>query len=444
MAGPEYREWLVNEVANWERDGVITPEQSRTIVGRYPAQTAGGKSWGMIIFSCLGAVIVGLGIILLLAYNWEAIPKYAKLAIIIGSLAAIQTGGIKLVVGSERFRALGEGICLLGTMVFGAGIWLVAQIYHIDEHFPNAFLIWGLGALAMALAMPSIPQAILATVLLTVWSGAERMEFDTPVWITPVVLLVLVGTLAWRLRSRLLLAVLLPAILFAYGFSMPTGGDHDWVIFSTYLSIASLYLALSYITRGATSFPGAAPVFWWYGGVMFIFSLFLLSFPSMAREVLVWHHREANWRHYTYGLIPLAASLAAWAVAAWLYVSGRISRQLGDAGFEIFLIPLTVILGVVDMLVVHRVAGWIVAGPFNLVFIGIVASMMARGCREGLMKQTVIGSVLLVCLIVARYFDLFESQLVRGVVFVVTGGLLIAEGILYSRAKRQKAEGGLQ
>ena len=39
---------------------------------------------------------------------------------------------------------------MLGTLFFGAGIWLVAQIYHIDEHFPNGFLIWGLGALALA------------------------------------------------------------------------------------------------------------------------------------------------------------------------------------------------------------------------------------------------------------------------------------------------------
>lgn len=40
-------------------------------------------------------------------------------------------------------------------MLFGAGIWLVAQIYHIEEHYPNGFLIWGLGAMALAWALPS-------------------------------------------------------------------------------------------------------------------------------------------------------------------------------------------------------------------------------------------------------------------------------------------------
>jgi len=443
MARLECREWLEGEVREWERDGVISADQTKAILARYPGDAA-GRPWGMIIFSCLGAVIVGLGIILLLAYNWDAIPNLVKLAIILGSLAVVHAIGIKLVVGAGRYRALGEGISLLGSMLFGAGIFLVAQIYNIDEHFPNAFLIWGLGVLAMAMVMPSIPQAILATVLLTIWSGSERLGFDSPVWVTPVLLLGLIGPLAWRSRSHLLLGVLIPAFFLAYGFSMPTGGNHDWVMFSTFLSLAALCLAVSFLTRSMGSFPGSGPVFWWYGGVIFIGVLYLLCFPSLAREFLVWHHVQTTWMHYLYGLIPLTLALLAWGGVAYLHVSGKLVRNTGDAGFEVFLIPLTVILGVVDMLVVHRVADWVIAGPFNLVFIGLVASMMARGCKEGLIKQTVLGSGMLVLLVVARYFDLFESQLVRGLVFVVTGGVLLVEGFLYARAKKQKVEGGAQ
>jgi uncharacterized membrane protein len=55
----------------------------------------------------------------------------------------------------ERTGLIG-GLHLLGTMMFGAGIWLIAQIYHIDEHYPNALLIWSLGALGLAWALPSL------------------------------------------------------------------------------------------------------------------------------------------------------------------------------------------------------------------------------------------------------------------------------------------------
>jgi hypothetical protein len=44
--------------------------------------------------------------------------------------------------------------------------------------------------------------------------------------------------------------------------------------------------------------------------------------------------------------------------------------------------------------------------------------------------------LLLVALISARYFDLFESLAIRGLIFLLVGGLLFAEGILFRRARR--------
>ena len=79
---------------------------------------------------------------------------------------AISAGGILAGQREGWRRQLSEALCVLGTMAFGAGIWLVAQVYNIDEQFPAGFLIWGLGALAMAWAIQSVPQAIIATILL--------------------------------------------------------------------------------------------------------------------------------------------------------------------------------------------------------------------------------------------------------------------------------------
>ncbi|MEI6150604.1 MAG: DUF2157 domain-containing protein [bacterium] len=145
----DQREWLRGEVPSWERDGLISGEQSQAILARYPAPPAGGLPWGMIIFSCLGAVIVGLGLILLLAYNWDAISKYGKLTLVFGTLAAVHVVGLRLCLGRERFRPLGEGICLLGTMLFGAGIWLVAQIYLFESQLTRGLIFVVMGALLL-------------------------------------------------------------------------------------------------------------------------------------------------------------------------------------------------------------------------------------------------------------------------------------------------------
>ena len=437
MMKNEMYEWVRGEIRAWQSDGVISREQAETLQARYPAEQ-NGRSWGMIIFSCLGAVIVGLGVILLLAYNWDAIPKFAKLALILGGVAAAHVTGLFLRFGQARYRALGDGISMLGSMLFGAGIWLVAQIYHIDEHFPNAFLIWGLGALAMALIMPSIPQAILAAVLLAVWGGSERLAFDSPVWVAPACIVLILGTLAWRCRSRILLAVLIPAFLFSYGFTLPVGGDSEWLLVSTFLSISAGLIAASRLAAYPGNFPGAAKVFGFYGWVIFWVMLYLMSFPKLAHDLFYWHDHTILWTHFTFGLIPLSLALVLWLGLAYLEKTGKVRREEGDPGWEVYLVPLTVILGVVDLISSQAVAGWVIAGPFNLVFVGMVAAMMTRGCSEGLIKPTVIGSVLLVLLVVARYFDLFESQLVRGLVFLAIGAVLLVEGFLYTRTRKQK------
>lgn len=443
MSKPVKWEWLQQEVRGWEQDGLVSHDQARAILARYTPESS-GVSWGVILFSCLGAVIVGLGIILLLAYNWDQIPKYAKLGIVMGSVLAAHAVGLRLFARNDRWQSLGEGICLLGTMLFGAGIWLVAQIYHMDEHFPNAFAIWGFGALALSLAMPSLPQAVLASVLLTIWCGSERVAFETVLWPVPLILVACLGSLAYVKRSRLLLAVVIPSVLVSYGFSLPTGGDHGWMLFSALLSLAALCLAASYLVRCYGSFPAASSVLWVYGGAVFMGMLYLLCFPAMAHEFFRWQREAMTAKRLLYAVIPLILTIGAWLTVGRLLLTGKLVKQEGDAGLTLALVPLTVLLAVFNLMVTHHVEGWVVAGPFNLVFIGLTVSMMARGCQQGLLNQTVLGSLLLILLVIARYFDLFESQLIRGLVFVVMGGVLLMEGILYSRAKRQKVQGGAQ
>jgi uncharacterized membrane protein len=440
MARKNLNEWLHGEIKSWVQEGLISRSQAELLAARYPLAGA-GLPWGAIIFSCLGALVAGLGVILLLAYNWDVIPKFGKLGIILAALAGTHAMGIKFALGAPRQRALGEGICLLGTMLFGAGIFLVAQIYHIDEHFPNAFLIWGAGALLMGLVLNSIPQAILAAALLTIWSGTERLEFDSPMWLAPLIVAVVLAPQAYLKRSRILAAVVIPAFLLCYAFALPGGYHTPWLTFSTLLSLSAILIAKSYLVRVFGTFRESAAVLGAYGWAVFFLMLFLMSFPALSRTFFEWRHDHLGWQHYIYWALPLAGCLSAWLLMAREELLGVVTRESDDPGLEVYLVPLTVLLGLCDVFYLRQAGGWAVAGPFNLVFIGLAAALMAKGCREGLMKPTLIGSLLMVAVVVARYFDLFESLMVRGLVFLLLGALLLTEGVLYSKSRRQKAGG---
>ena len=138
-----------------------------------------------------------------------------------------------------------------------------------------------------------------------------------------------------------------------------------------------------------------------------------------------------------YGWGPLVLALLAWGGVAWPWRPGapREARPQ-DCEFHYWLIPLTAIL--CQALAMTRLPGekWEVASVFNLVFLALAAAWMARGCRQGLLRPTILGSLLLVALTAARYFDLFDSLALRGLVFLAIGGLLIGEGFLFRRARR--------
>ena len=438
MSLQQLHKWVRGEIELWSRDGLVSPAQAETLRRRYSVAES-GPGWGMIVFSSLGAVIAGLGVILLFAYNWHAIPKFGKLALVLGALAAVHGMGLRLFLAGVRFRNLGEGLCLLGTMLFGAGIWLVAQIYHIEEHFPNAFLIWGLGALALGLVMPSIPQAILAAILLTTWCGIERIEFDTPMYAAPILLAVVLGGLAWWRKSRLLLGVILLAFTISIIFTLPDIDRHPWLIFCTVLNLGALWIALRFLARMYGGFHASAPVFGFFGWAIFYVSLYLLCFPELNHHLLRIEHPLTGWIRVAW-LAPFVLTLFAWLVVLWNRILAGKGVEPEDPGFEIYLAPLVVLLVWCGILWPAIFDGWFLSAPCNLALLAFAVALMARGCRQTQPGVAITGSILLVALAVARYFDLFDSLFLRGLVFIIIGAIIFAEGYLYARTKKVKTK----
>ena len=436
--------WLWDESRQWVAKGLISEDQAGAIRRLYPEPKA-ALPWGMVIFSGIGAAIAGLGVILLFAYNWHAIPRFGKLGIIFAGLALLHALGITLFRrGGDWRRQLGEVACLLGTMLFGAGIWLVAQIYHIEEHYPNGYLIWGLGALALAWSMPSVLQALLAVAVLAIWGCSEGWGFDTAIHWAPLLILISLGSLAWRLRSRLLVFFVLAA--FVVTLCANVGAVDNSLLLRVMLSFAALFIAASILVPRHGWFPESAAAWNFFGWAGFLICTYLLTFPGMVEDLLGWGQRGWHGRFltahaptlfvYTWG--PLGLGLLAWGAVAWpLRPGAPPGKRPTDCAIEQWLVPLTALL--CQVLALARLTGskWEVTVVFNLVFLAVAAAWMARGCRDGLLRPTIIGSLLLVALIAARYFDLFESLAVRGVIFLAVGALLITEGIVFRRARRR-------
>ena len=135
-------EWLMGEIEVWKNEGVIDTDQAELLKTRYKeeyeSQLKNRPDYMMIIISIIGALLVGAGVILFFAYNWDKIPREVRTGTILFAMTAFYLGGYYIREKYKTYHYLGESFLFIGTMLFGSGIWLIAQMYNINAHFPNS------------------------------------------------------------------------------------------------------------------------------------------------------------------------------------------------------------------------------------------------------------------------------------------------------------------
>ena len=419
--------WLRDQIGTWLDEGLIDAGQAEALRARYPVSDQ-DTPWSRIIVSSVGAIVFGLGIILFFAYNWADMHKVTKLALVFGAVLATHGTGFYLSASADAKRSLVESLHVMGTMLFGAGIWLVAQIYHIDEHYPNAFFVWGIGALALAWAMPSVAQGLMAVLLVFLWGSFEVFDFSSPTHWGSWVVLLGVLPLAWMQRSRVLLFFALVAFITLFVFS--AGQVEGDLVIAALFYLACLHLAAGRLsTRSA--FPESAPLFSVVGYSVYLVLLYLFSFHEVARELV--RLNPEGMLEWSYVIAPLIASLLAWAV---LLATGAWQRADGIRRWETGLILLAMLLVLIAQFGASRGDVGIVVFAFNLIFLGHCVVMIVRGTGRLNWKQVSLGCVLFSALAFARFLDLFDDLLMRSLFFLALGAGLFLIGNFYSHRKK--------
>ncbi|OGV67143.1 MAG: hypothetical protein A3K19_10700 [Lentisphaerae bacterium RIFOXYB12_FULL_65_16] len=446
--------WLLAQIEIWVAEGIIQPAQAEVLRRRYAAAAEEpakpGVPWAIILFAGFGAVVIGLGVILLFAYNWEKMHRFVKLGLVFGALAAAHGAGLVL-RRRENLRGFSDALHLLGTMLFGAGIWLVAQVYHISAHYPNAFFVWAAGALLLAWALPSVPQGLVAAILIPVWACSEAFGFENHQLLAPLFILVGTGWLAWRLRSPVLLLASVVSFTVA---TLATAFDGTHV-FLLLVSTALLLAGLGRLTRDHADFPASGAIFHFTGRVLYYPLLFITTWMDALRHGLLRHsyHSFSLWADGS--VVDLAPAvivpLVAVAVMAAALVRGV---QRGEERSFVFLNRLAVPASVFFL----YIAGWFALsiGPAadkfedalclamaigaSAAFLFHALGYMRKGCVETSLVHAVAGSILFGTWVLGRYRDLFGSLLSRGIAFIVMGVALFAVAVLYHRNRKRRLD----
>jgi hypothetical protein len=287
----------------------------------------------------------------------------------------------------------------------------------------------------MAWALPSISHAILATVLLALWNGFEAFDFKNPHLLSPFIILGGLMPLAWVYRSRVLLATTVGAFMLMLSVSVATvGGELAFIL--VFIS-ACILIAMGMLVRRKGGFAGSGPVLSFIGYLVYLATLFVLSFFHRGKGLFTLEFDNVLTVIYFFSFSTAAIGLLAWAF--WSAFQ-RPRNAPADFGIDNYGVLITLLLVVLNTLGVLGLKGWAGAAAFNIIFLFHSIMLIVTGCKTLDLKATTAGCLLLALLSLARYTDLFVSLLARSSVFLIMGAALFAVGIYYSRTKKQLQE----
>jgi hypothetical protein len=139
--------------------GILDAQASESLAALAAARERGGGLLSLSgVLGWLGALALGLGVILLISANWARIDAVFKIGGFLGLLASVHAGGLWIRLKELPYRKTAEALHTLGAILVIAGIGLIAQIYHLDGNPPQAVVLWfvAIAPLAWLLGSPGI------------------------------------------------------------------------------------------------------------------------------------------------------------------------------------------------------------------------------------------------------------------------------------------------
>lgn len=332
----QIRQWLLGELEAWRAGGILADDQPGRILDLYEtSQDAAGRrrSLAMFALSSVAALMIGLAALLVVSHNWQALSAGQKLAVIFGALLGLHATGLGLRYGG-RWRLSSEMVLFVACMLYGSAIWLIAQIFHIQSHYPDGLWFWALGVLPFALCLDTLLLHALYAGLLALWVGTEILGFhNAGFWgsmflrgcAATLPLMTLPG-LVWAYRKRSVMTVSLYAPLLAW-WAVLQPVAWRWEISPIYFVGLAGALLLMIAEMHHRQSPLAKP-YRLYGVLITGGVLVPLSFADQIFELL--RHSPAADDYVAGWVITLIGALAALAVVV-LQQREEVTRVAGNS-----------------------------------------------------------------------------------------------------------------
>ena len=411
--------WLKKELPGLVEKGVL-PEFTAAALRKHYQMNEEIESPSMMltVFAVLGATMIGLGLILILAHNWEQISRINRLVLLLGQLFVAQLAVGYAIWRKSEDEAWCEGGGVLLALAFGAALALIGQTYHVAGGRGMLLLLWLLLTLPLAYLLRALAPALLYLSGVMAWLFwlAEGIAERQVTWL----LLTFLLPFYWRLlqqgryeKKTAVFSWALVAAFYASFFMLmqPQIAELDIIIYSELFAVTYLV--------GRIWFDGEASFFakaYKAAGLLALTCMALLLTFQEAWHKISWQQVGANEQCMAFfGALLLAFLL-------WR----------GRCGFIFGLQPLLVAAA---LACIEAWGVWAAVLLFNINCLLLGVRGIVQGVKRNSFARLNAGMFLAGMVILLRFFDFNFSYVLRGSVFVGVGFLFLAVNAWLVRRK---------
>lgn len=430
-----FKKQLEKRLPLWSEQGWVTADHAQQILAYEAEQDTHGPKYLTLAFSLLGVILLGSGVITFFAANWQEMTKLMKLIVLFGAMW-LSYGLAWFFEQRQAMPWLAQAMLLLGVILFGSNIMLIAQIYHISEHFPNGILLWALGGVLVAYLVHSQPAMVAALGLGLLWSWLESEGYwHTVHWPFLAFLTLTLWPIVrgrWHVAMHVAMIGLLVWSLFTF-FAM---GDQDYRHYwATPILLTQvyflLYLALFIVTMAVDrlgTFERLPLIVQRYAAFAALTALYPLTFPRLL---------DARFNDGGYWLVITLAASALVVASAWWH------RRLTIGGERPAFLPwgwgvLALLLALMVINLTYTGKGYgLLALAFNLAFFAVLVWLLFAAVHSGNRWLVNQAFFFFAITLLARYFDTFWTLMNRSL-FFMGGGLALLLGGWWLEQQRRR------
>lgn len=161
--------------------GLIDSQTHDAILRHYNNQKSSISTRLYQLFALLGSLLAGLGLILIIAHNWDDLTKEGRTILAFFPLCLSLALCWYAIIKKPNKRPWREGVSILLILSIGAGISLLNQIYHIPGDLASFMLNWALLSIPLTYVMNSSSASLLSLTLSGIYcvsTGFEGAELN--------------------------------------------------------------------------------------------------------------------------------------------------------------------------------------------------------------------------------------------------------------------------